>query len=115
MKVEYVYKLKPVSEQLIEVSDNIEPRELVMLMRDLSKKLCIPASLYLDYRRQNYFIVKDQEKLTKDDFMKILSKAHPQDIFNVIDAHNTMDKLRLIEELGIFKIKGYHADRNKWS
>jgi hypothetical protein len=101
MKVEYVYKLKPLSEQLIEVSDDIEPRELVILMRDLSRKLCIPASLYLDYRHQNYFIVKDQDKLTKDDFMKIIGRAHPKDIFNVIDAHNTMDKLRLIEELGI--------------
>jgi len=101
MRVEYVYKLKPLSEQLIEVSDDIEPQELIILMRDLAKKLCIPASLYLDYRHQNYFIVKDWEKLTKDDFRKILSRAHPKDIFNVIDAHNTMDKLRLIEELGI--------------
>jgi hypothetical protein len=101
MRVEYVYKLKPLSEQLIEVSDDIEPQELIILMRDLAKKLCIPASLYLDYRHQNYFIVRDQEKLTKDDFMRIINKANPQEIFNVIDAHNTMSQLRLIEELGI--------------
>jgi len=101
MRVNYIFKLKLLSDQLIEVEAEIEPAELVVLMRHLANKLCEPGNLYLGHGYERSFTVKDEEKITRDDFITILSRTDHKSIANVIDDRHTMADLQLIEELHI--------------